>query len=84
MIRSALLGALDNADYQRDPIFNLDVPTSCPGVPSDVLNPRNTWARKSDYDLQAAALASMFRENFKAFESAVSPEVLKAGPLAER
>src|SRR5580765_6699590 len=80
MIRAALVGALDNADYQRDPIFNLDVPTSCPGVPADVLNPRNTWARKSDYDLQAAALASMFRENFKAFASTVGPEVIAAGP----
>jgi phosphoenolpyruvate carboxykinase (ATP) len=83
MIRAAIVGALDNAEYQRDPIFNLDVPTSCPGVPSGVLNPRNTWARKSDYDLQAAALASMFRENFKPFESGVSPEVLRAGPTGE-
>jgi phosphoenolpyruvate carboxykinase (ATP) len=80
MIRAALVGALDNADYQRDPIFNLDVPTACPGVPTDVLNPRNTWARTSDYDLQASALASMFRENFKAFASTVGPDVTAAGP----
>jgi phosphoenolpyruvate carboxykinase (ATP) len=81
MVRAALSGALDAVRYERDPVFNLDVPTSCPDVPADVLNPRRTWARPSDYDAQAAMLAAMFRENFQTFEAAVTPEVLAAGPL---
>ena len=50
MIHAALSGALDNVPFARDPIFNLDVPQSCPDVPADVLNPRNTWSNKADYD----------------------------------
>jgi len=80
MIRAALSSALDDVRYARDPIFNLEVPESCPGVPADVLNPRNTWPRSSDYDRQAAMLAAMFRENFKTFEGAVTSDVLAAGP----
>jgi len=82
MIRAALSGALDAAAYARDPIFNLDVPTSCPSVPPDVLQPRQTWASRGEYDLQASKLAKMFGENFKAFEGSVTAEVLAAGPHA--
>src|SRR3954466_11381940 len=53
MIRAALSGVLDAVAYERDPIFNLDVPLTCPDVPADVLNPRNTWADKNAYDQQA-------------------------------
>jgi phosphoenolpyruvate carboxykinase (ATP) len=80
MIRAALSGALDDVRYARDPIFNLEVPASCPGVPGEVLNPRTTWPRPLDYDRQAARLAGMFRENFKAFEGTVTSDVLGAGP----
>jgi phosphoenolpyruvate carboxykinase (ATP) len=80
MIRAALSGALDAVSYEGHPIFNLDVPQSCPGVPGDVLNPRDTWANKADYDRQAQKLASMFVHNFTAFESTVSPECVAAGP----
>jgi phosphoenolpyruvate carboxykinase (ATP) len=80
MIRAALAGALDDVDYERDPIFNLDIPTSCPLVPPDVLRPRNTWADAAAYDAEATRLARMFANNFKAFESGVSTEVIAAGP----
>ena len=80
MIHAALSGALDHVSYQRDTIFNLDVPASCPEVPSDVLNPRQTWADRSHYDARAAALAMMFRENFKRFEDDVAADVAAAGP----
>jgi phosphoenolpyruvate carboxykinase (ATP) len=80
MIGAALSGQLDSVAYERDHIFNLDIPTSCPGIPSEVLRPRNTWANGADYDQQAAKLARMFVENFKAFEDGVSAEVLAAGP----
>ena len=82
MIRAALSGALDHVAYERDPVFNLDIPASCSGVPSDVLKPRGTWADGAAYDAQAAKLAKMFVENFKAFEQGVTADVLAAGPHA--
>jgi phosphoenolpyruvate carboxykinase (ATP) len=82
IIRAALSGALDRVAYDKDPIFNLDVPASCPDVPSEVLKPRNTWASAADYDAQAKKLAAMFVENFKTFEDGVTAEVLAAGPNA--
>jgi len=82
MIRAALSGALDAAAYERDPIFNLDVPVSCPSVPPEVLKPRETWASRAEYDLQASKLAKMFVDNFKTFEHGVAADVLAAGPNA--
>ncbi len=82
MINAALSGALAAVSVQRDAIFNLDVPTSCPGVPGDVLNPRNTWKDKSAYDQQARKLATMFADNFRTFEATASPAVKAAGPQA--
>ncbi len=82
MINAALSGALDNVSYEKDPVFNLDVPTSCPGVPAEVLNPRSTWADKAAYDAQAKKLAQMFIENFKKFEATATDAVKAAGPKA--
>jgi phosphoenolpyruvate carboxykinase (ATP) len=80
MIRAALSGALDNVSYERHEVFNLDVPRSCPDVPSDVLKPRLTWRDHAAYDAQAGRLARMFADNFKAFEGDAAPEVRAAGP----
>jgi phosphoenolpyruvate carboxykinase (ATP) len=80
MISAALHGTLDDVGYQRHPIFNIDVPSSCLDVPTEVLDPRSTWADKEAYDAQARKLASMFVENFEAFEADVDPAVIKAGP----
>ena len=80
MIRAALSGALDAVAYERDPIFNLDVPASCPDVPPEVLKPRTTWSDGAAYDQQAARLARMFVANFKAFEAGVTDSVKAAGP----
>jgi phosphoenolpyruvate carboxykinase (ATP) len=80
MIRAALSGALDGVGYDLDPVFNVEVPTTCPDVPAEVLKPKNTWANSADYDAQAAKLASMFTENFKTFERGVTPAVRAAGP----
>ncbi len=82
MINAALSGALDHVGYDRDPIFNLDVPSSCPGVPPEVLKPRNTWKDPAAYDAQAKKLAQMFVDNFKTFEATASPAVKAAGPIA--
>jgi phosphoenolpyruvate carboxykinase (ATP) len=80
MIRAALSGGLDHVGYQRHPVFNIEMPTSCLDVPAGVLDPRGTWADKAAYDQQAARLAKMFVENFKAFEADVAPAVKDAGP----
>jgi phosphoenolpyruvate carboxykinase (ATP) len=80
IISAALSGALDSEGYRHHPIFNLEMPTSCLDVPSEVLDPRSTWEDKDAYDAQARKLATMFVENFKTFEADVQPAVTKAGP----
>jgi phosphoenolpyruvate carboxykinase (ATP) len=80
MIAAALSGQLDNVQYQRHPVFNLDMPTSCPGVPAEVLDPRSTWSDTNAYDAQAKKLAAMFVDNFKTFEADVDRAVVEAGP----
>jgi phosphoenolpyruvate carboxykinase (ATP) len=80
MIRAALAGDLDAVPYETDAVFNVPVPASCPGVPRDTLQPRSTWSDAAAYDQQAARLARMFAENFKAFEADVLPDVRGAGP----
>jgi phosphoenolpyruvate carboxykinase (ATP) len=80
MIRAALSGALDAVEYARHPIFNVEVPTSCPHVPAAVLDPRGTWSDPAAYDAQAAKLAGMFVENFKTFAGDVDAAVVTAGP----
>ena len=80
MIKAALAGALDDVQYVTDPFFNLDVPQTVPGVPAEVLNPRNTWQNASEYDEQARKLARMFAENFTDFEAEAAPDITAAGP----
>ena len=82
MIAAALSGGLDAVRYERDPVFNVEVPESCPGVPDGVLAPRGTWTDASAYDAQAVKLARMFAANFKAFEADVAVSVVAAGPRA--
>jgi len=82
MINAALAGQLDKAQYRTDPIFNVEVPTACPGVPDDVLDPRKTWPDGKAYDEQAKKLAAMFVDNFKRFEKDVPAAVKDAGPRA--
>ena len=82
MITAALNGDLDKVEYTRHPVFNVDVPKTCPGVPDNVLDPRSTWPDAAKYDEQAKKLAAMFVENFKAFEKDVPAAVKDAGPRA--
>jgi phosphoenolpyruvate carboxykinase (ATP) len=69
MLRAALTGQLDSVEFTKDKFFGLDIPTSCPDVPQEVLDPRNTWADKAAYDKQAAHLVQLFEDNYKQFES---------------
>ncbi|HEU4983747.1 MAG TPA: phosphoenolpyruvate carboxykinase (ATP) [Acidobacteriaceae bacterium] len=78
IVNAALDGRLARAEYVTESAFGLSIPTSCPDVPSEILNPRNAWADKEAYDRQAQVLAGKFEENFRRFDA---PEnIRKAGP----
>ena len=80
LITAALSGALEGVECRPDPTFGFAVPVSVPGVVSEVLNPRETWADKGAYDAKARHLAGLFAKNFESFASEASPEVRAAGP----
>ena len=80
MITAALNGELDNVSFETLPIFDLAFPTSCPEVPSEILNPRATWADKAAYDKTAAHLANEFVKNFEQFAAETSADILAAAP----
>jgi len=82
LLNAALDGKLDNVSFEKDPVFGLEYPTECEGVPSEILNPRNTWEDKMSYDEQAKKLAKLFKDNFKTYENDVSEEVKNSGPVA--
>ncbi|MGA9152095.1 MAG: phosphoenolpyruvate carboxykinase (ATP) [Candidatus Nitrosopolaris sp.] len=79
MVKAALTGDLETRSFTHDYIFNLDIPTSCTGVPAEVLNTRNSWSDKRKYDISAKRLASLFVKNFEKFDS-VAEEIRNAGP----
>ena len=67
-------------EFVEDPVFGLQVPTECEGVPSEILMPKNTWKNKTDYDKMAASTAKKFAENFAKYNDYVNEDVRKAGP----
>ena len=73
-------GSLNDAATETDPTFGFDVITKCPGVPEEMLKPRQTWLDKDAYDSAAKKLAALFCENFKAYSDGVNADVLAAGP----
>jgi phosphoenolpyruvate carboxykinase (ATP) len=75
MIDAALAGQLRDVEYHREPFFGLMIPASVPGVPAEVLNPRNAWSDGAAYDAQAKRLTALFAENFKRFEAQTSEAV---------
>ncbi len=82
MLNSALDGKLDTVPYVDHPVFRLQVPQQCPGVPADILNPANTWDDRAAYDAKARELAVRFHENFAQFANTVSEEVRQSGPVS--
>jgi len=84
MITAALNGELNNVTFEEHPVFGYQMPTACPNVPTEILNPRNTWADKDGYDAQANKLAAMFVKNFEQYASGVSQEILEAAPKASQ
>ena len=84
MVTAALDGSLAGVASREDPTFGIQVPESCPGVPSELLDPRRAWPGADAYDAQAARLAGMFAENFKNFEADAPSEVAATGPRTGR
>ena len=80
MIHAAIEGGLDKSEFKTHEVFGLDVPTSCPDVPDEILDPKNTWDDKEAYDAKANLLAGKFIDNFKKFEDGVSEEIRNAAP----
>lgn len=80
MISSILNGKLDNIEFTTHQVFGLRMPTSCPNVPSEILNPKNTWENKDKYNNKALELANSFNENFTQFEDYASEEILAGAP----
>lgn len=81
MITAALEGKLDAVHYDKHPVFGMEVPVSCPGVPSQVLYPRDTWTDKEAYDEKATQLAHKFIANFRKYADGVDAEILAAAPV---
>jgi phosphoenolpyruvate carboxykinase (ATP) len=80
MVSAVLNGTLEEIPRTKDPFFGVEVPETCPDVPSEVLQPKNTWKDQAAYDEQAQKLATMFAENFTQFAGDVSEEIRRAGP----
>lgn len=80
LITAALNGDLANQSFEQIPVFNFEIPTACAGVPSEILNPRNTWANAEEYDKTANELGKKFIENFKKYEAGSSADILSAAP----
>jgi phosphoenolpyruvate carboxykinase (ATP) len=75
MVNAAIEGALADVEFETEPFFGLAIPKHVPGVPSEVLNPRNMWLDSAAYDAQAKKLAALFAANFERFATQASPAV---------
>ncbi|MCS6935610.1 MAG: phosphoenolpyruvate carboxykinase (ATP) [Chitinophagales bacterium] len=82
LITQALTGNLEKVDYETHPVFGIAIPKNCPGVPAEILNPRNTWADKEAYDVKANELAWAFNKNFEKFADKAEQDILDAAPKA--
>jgi phosphoenolpyruvate carboxykinase (ATP) len=75
LVNAALDGTLKAGAFEREPVFGLSIPRSCPGVAPELLNPRNVWADHAAYDGTAAKVLQMFRDNFEMFKAGVNPRI---------
>src|ERR1700720_3919050 len=80
LLPAALDGSLRNVEFRTDKYFGFAVPTALPGVPSEILDPVNTWKDKAEFDKTARALVGMFQKNFAKFEAQVDADVRAAAP----
>lgn len=82
LITAALNGELENVQFEQHEIFGVSMPKSCPGVPAEILNPKNTWSDKEAYDAKANFLANAFLKNFEKFASYANDEIMAGAPHA--
>jgi phosphoenolpyruvate carboxykinase (ATP) len=82
MITAALNGELNKVEYLAHSVFGVLVPQSVPNVPSEILNPRDTWSDKEAYDKKAAELAGLFVKNFEKYADQADEETIAAAPKA--
>jgi len=82
MITAAMNGELNDVAYNAHSVFSVLVPQSCPNVPAEILNPRDTWADKEAYDKKANELAGLFVKNFAKYADQANAEILSAAPKA--
>jgi phosphoenolpyruvate carboxykinase (ATP) len=80
LLNAALDGSLKSAEFRKDPNFGFEVPVAVPGVESELLDPRSTWADPEDYDRTAAKLVDLFVANFAEFAPHVDEGVRQSGP----
>jgi len=80
LLNAALSGKLNTVEFRADPVFGFEVPTQCEGIPTQILNPANTWPSQQDYDHKYQALAARFIENFKLMTDGCPEDIVKAGP----
>ncbi|MBL7812251.1 MAG: phosphoenolpyruvate carboxykinase (ATP) [Bacteroidetes bacterium] len=80
MITAALNGELNGVNFETHPVFGFAMPSACPNVPAELLNPRNTWEDKTAYDKQCNKLAQLFNDNFAKFTEGASAEIVAAAP----
>lgn len=83
MITSILEGKLDNIEFEQHPIFGLFMPKTCPNVPTELLDPMNTWTNKGAYISKSIQLAHSFHLNFEKFASEASDQIIEGGPLID-
>ncbi|MBC7425707.1 MAG: phosphoenolpyruvate carboxykinase (ATP), partial [Bacteroidia bacterium] len=80
MLTAALNGDLEMVEFHTHPVFGVAIPTKVEGVPTEILDPRNTWEDKGAYDAKANHLAELFTTNFVNFADGVTDEILAAAP----
>jgi len=80
LLNAALDGTLNNTEFVSDQRFGFEIPSSCEGVPSEILNPKTTWKDEAEFEAVADKLALMFQDNFKQFASGCSDTVLDSAP----
>ena len=80
LLSAALTGQFEHVPYVKDPVFGFEVPSQCPNVPDDILDPASSWPNRIEYDKKYRQLAERFIDNFRKFEDQSPAEVVQAGP----
>ena len=84
LLNTALSGGFAKREFHTDPIFGFKIPNSCEGIPSEVLNPSESWPSETEYMKKYRQLALRFKDNFKKYEANCWPELLLAGPRVDQ